>query len=207
MEKQHISLVHLLGLCPLLAITNTIANGLLLGAATIATLLISSALVSLFRKQIPDQVRLPIFVITIGATVTTIDLLLETYTHAMHGILGLFIPLIITNCVIIARIEAVASKSALLTTLYDAWSTGLQFFLILMALGTLRELIGTGSLFSGLGLLTGLSSDHWRWSLFDNVAFPLALMPSGAFFALALLIAVYKIGRLTIQNSKKSLVQ
>ena len=204
LQKQHITLVHLLGLCPLLAITNTVANGFVLGLATIGTLLISNTLTSLLRNHIPPEVRLPIFVIVIGSAVTIIDLLLEAYLHAMHGILGLFIPLIITNCVIIARAESVASKNPLRVAFADAWSTGFNFFLVLIALGTVRELIGSGELFNGFGLLVGLNYASLSLSFSDHITLPLALSPSGAFFALALLIALYKIGKTAITNHTSS---
>lgn len=186
------ALVHLLGLCPLLAITNTVANALVMGMATLLVVSFSNVLVSLFRNMIPHEVRLPVFVVIIGALVGVIDLLIETFFYVAHQTIGLFIPLIVTNCVIIARAEVFASKNGVAAAALDGLLTGVGFLITLLALGALREAIGSGALFGGLGLFFGSAADTLRVSLPGYPGFIPALLPAGAFFVCALLISVHK---------------
>ncbi len=189
--KNNQALVALLGLCPLLAVSNSVINSLGLGLATTVALVLSNTIVSLIRSQVSHEVRLPVYVLVIAANVTIIDLLMNAFFHELHKILGIFIPLIVTNCAIIGRAEAFASKNTLDKALADGFFVGLGFTLALMALGALRELIGTGTLFSRADWLFGDIAKHWSIQVFDDYGgFLLAILPPGAFIGLGLLIAV-----------------
>ncbi len=186
------ALVALLGLCPLLAVSNNIINGLGLGIATLSTLLVSNSLVSLFRHQIPESVRIPVFVTLIAATVSIIDLLMQAYLPGLHHSLGIFIPLIVTNCMILARAEAFASKNPLKESIYDALGMGLGFAGVLVLLGAIREIVGQGTLFQGARNLLGQWADFMSIHLLPE-SYPgilLAILPPGAFIALGLIIAL-----------------
>ena len=187
---QNTGLVVLLGLCPLLAVTNTVVNGLALGLATMLTLMVSNLAVSLMRGILKPEIRIPAFVLIISSVVTVIELLMNAYLHDLFRVLGIFIPLIVTNCAIIGRAEAFASRNRPLPSLVDGFATGLGFCITLVLLGALRELTGRGTLFVNADMLVG--SWGQRISLViipDYPGFLLALLPPGAFFGLALLIA------------------
>ncbi len=187
-------LVQLLGLCPLLAVSTTTVNGLGLGLASTATLIISNVIVSLIRNLIRQEVRIPVFVLVIASTVTVIDLTLNAWFHELHHILGIFIPLIVTNCVIIGRAESFAAKQPVLPAFYDGLAIGLGFTLILAALGTLRELLGRGTIFAQAQLLFGDAAQALQVTVFDHYGgFLLAILPPGAFIGLGLLIAIKNI--------------
>ena len=178
----------LLGLCPLLAVTTTLANGLALGLATLGVVTLSNLAVSLLRRGIHPAVRLPVFVLIIAALVTAVDLLMNAYFHSMHRTLGLFVPLIVTNCAIIGRAEAFASRQPVPLAVLDGLAHGAGFALILVVLGALREIIGQGTLFSGLGALTGSDADAFLLDLpFSGLL--LALLPPGAFLCFGVLLA------------------
>lgn len=199
--NSNAGLVQLLGLCPLLAVTATAVNGFGLGVASLLTLVISNSVVSLIRNFIRPEVRIPVFVLVIASTVTAIDLLLNAFFHELHGILGIFIPLIVTNCVIIARAEAFASKNNVFKAAADGFAMGLGFLLLLVALGSIRELIGQGTLFSQAQLIFGANAANWQINLAaDYPGFLLAVLPPGAFFTLGLMI-VFK--NLIDENLKK----
>jgi len=185
------ALVALLGLCPLLAVTNNTVNGLGLGLATMAVLLTSNVLVSLIRDYVPSEIRIPVFIAIIACAVTVIDMLMHAYFYTLHGILGIFIPLIVTNCAILARAEAFASKNPIDKSIVDALFIGVGFTLVLIVLGAIRELIGNGTLFDQAWLLFGDSAQHWVLYLPDSYnPVMLAILPPGAFIALGLLIAL-----------------
>ena len=189
--KNNQALVALLGLCPLLAVSNSVVNSLGLGLATTVALVLSNTIVSLIRSQVSHEVRLPVYVLVIAANVTIIDLLMNAFFHELHKILGIFIPLIVTNCAIIGRAEAFASKNTVDKALADGFFVGLGFTLALMALGALRELIGTGTLLGRADLMFGDIAKHWSIQVFDDYGgFLLAILPPGAFIGLGLLIAV-----------------
>ena len=178
----------LLGLCPLLAVTTTFSNGLALGVATLCVVTASNVLVSLLRHAIHPAVRLPVFVLIIAALVTAIDLLMNAYFHSMHRILGLFVPLIVTNCAIIGRAEAFASRRPVPAATIDGVATGAGFCGVLAFLGGMRELIGQGTLLSGLGLLFGVDAERFTLELpFSGLL--VALLPPGAFLCFGLLLA------------------
>jgi electron transport complex protein RnfE len=177
--------VQLLGLCPLLAVTTTLLNGLTLGLASTLVMLGASISVSLSRRLIPREVRLPVFVLVIATFVTAIDLLMHAYLDGMHRVLGIFVPLIVTNCAIIGRVEAFAYRERPLPAAADALAMGLGFTLVLGALGAFRELVGHGSLLSDLGVFSGdgVVTTGSRGLL-------LAVLPPGAFIGLGLLVAL-----------------
>ena len=187
---QNTGLVVLLGLCPLLAVTNTAVNGLGLGLATILTLSLSNLLVSLARGIFRPEIRIPAYVLIIASVVTVIQLLMQAWLHDLYRVLGIFIPLIVTNCAIIGRAEAFAARNRALPSLVDGMATGLGFCLALVALGALREIIGRGTLMSQAGLMFGELGDSLQLTLIPgHPGFLLALLPPGAFIGLGLLIA------------------
>lgn len=188
--KNNPALVQLLGLCPMLAVTSTVVNALGLGLATMVVLTGSNIAVSLIRNYVADAVRLPAFVMIIASFTTCIELIMQAYTYELYQILGIFIPLIVTNCAILGRADAFASRNPVLPSALDGLIMGFGFTLILTLLGGMRELIGQGTLFSDMQLLFGESAIHWKIVVFHdypNVLF--AMLPPGAFIGLGLLIA------------------
>ena len=191
---NNVALVQLLGLCPLLAVTGTVINGLGLGIATLITLVFSNSIVSLIRPWLKSEIRIPIFVLIIASIVTTIELIMNAWFHELYLVLGIFIPLIVTNCSIIARAEAYASKNNLLNSALDGFMMGLGFALVLVVLGGLRELIGFGTLFANAQLMFGSVGESMKITFNENYpGFLLAVLPPGAFIGLGLLIAVKNI--------------
>ena len=192
--RNNQALVALLGLCPLMAVTNTLINGLGLGLATTAVLLMSNSTVSGIRHWVRAEVRLPVFVMIIASFVTTVELLMNAWFHELYGILGIFIPLIVTNCTIIGRAEAFASRNPMLASVVDALAIGLGSTAVLVVLGGLREFIGQGTLFAGARLIFGDSASAWELSLGgDYPGVLLAILPPGAFIGLGFLIAIKNI--------------
>ncbi|MDH2997419.1 electron transport complex subunit RsxE [Pasteurellaceae bacterium LFhippo2] len=185
------TLVQLLGLCPLLAVSNNVTNALGLGLATLLVLVITNSVVSLFRKVTPHDIRIPIYVMIIATAVTAVQLLMNAYAYPVYQSLGIFIPLIVTNCIVIGRAEAFASKNSLAHSAFDGFAMGLGMALSLVVLGAIRELIGNGTLFDGLDLLLG----DWAKSLRMDVlhldsGLLLAILPPGAFIGLGVILAV-----------------
>ncbi|MCK9535497.1 MAG: electron transport complex subunit E [Pseudomonas sp.] len=189
--KNNPGLVQLLGLCPLLGTSNSTVNALGLGIATALVLICSNAAVSLIRNAVTNAVRLPVFVMIIAALTTCIELLMQAFTYELFQILGIFIPLITTNCVILGRAEAFAAKNTMLRASYDGLMMGVGFALVLVIIGASRELLGTGMLFTNMHLLFGSIAEHWQIVVFDDYkGFLLAILPPGAFLVLGLLIAL-----------------
>jgi len=192
--RNNQALVALLGLCPLMAVTNTAINGLGLGLATTAVLLMSNVTVSGIRHWVRAEVRLPVFVMIIASFVTAVELLMNAWFHELYKILGIFIPLIVTNCTIIGRAEAFASRNPIAASAADALAMGLGSTSVLFVLGGMREFIGQGTLFSGAHLLFGEASRVWELSMGDGFqGLLLAILPPGAFIGLGLLIAMKNI--------------
>jgi electron transport complex protein RnfE len=188
--KNNPAIVQLLGLCPLLAVTGSVVNALGLGLATTLVLLCSNTAVSLIRNIVSDAVRLPVFVMIIAAAVTCIELLMQAFTYELYQILGIFLPLITTNCVILGRADGFASRNALLPSMTDGLMMGLGFGVVLALLGGLRELLGTGALFANMDLLFGPAAADWKIVFIaDYQAFLLAVLPPGAFIFTGLMIA------------------
>jgi len=185
------ALVALLGLCPLLATTTSATNGLGMGLATTAVLALSSVTVSLIRNLVRPEVRLPVFVLVIASFVTAVELTMQAYFYELYLVLGLFIPLIVTNCTIIGRAEAFASKNRMDRALVDALGMGIGFTLVLMTLGGMRELLGQGTLFYQAHLLLGDAARGLTLKLGSSFHGALvAILPPGAFIGLGLLIAL-----------------
>lgn len=155
MWNNNPALVQLLGLCPLLAVSSTVTNALGLGIATLLVLVGSNVTVSLVRDYVPKEVRIPVFVMIIASLVTCVQLLMNAYAYGLYLSLGIFIPLIVTNCIIIGRAEAFASKNDVLPAALDGFWMGLGMTSVLVVLGSLREIIGNGTLFDGADLLLG----------------------------------------------------
>lgn len=188
--NNNVALVQLLGLCPLLAVTTTAVNGLGLGLATLLVLLTSNVLVSLIRNVVRTEIRLPVFVLIIASAVTAIELIMNAWFHQLYLILGIFIPLIVTNCGIIGRAEGFAVHNPVGPSALDALTMGLGFTAVLVVLGALREMLGAGTLFADAHLMFGEAAKGLtlEWEAYSG--FLLAILPPGAFIGLGLLIAV-----------------
>lgn len=201
MWRNNPALVQLLGLCPLLAVSSTITNALGLGIATLLVLVGSNLTVSLIRNYVPKEIRIPVFVMIIAALVTCVQLLMNAYAYGLYLSLGIFIPLIVTNCIIIGRAEAYASKSDPLPAALDGFWMGLGMTTVLVVLGAMRELIGNGTLFDGADLLLGDWAAALRIQVFHfDSSFLLALLPPGAFIGVGLLIALKNVIDSSIQE-------
>lgn len=188
--QQNTGLVVLLGLCPLLAVSSTVVNALGLGLATTLTLMCSNLAVSLARGLLRPEIRIPAYVLIIASVVTVVQLLMQAWFHDLYRMLGIFIPLIVTNCAIIGRAEAFASRNRPLPALADGLATGLGFCIALLALGAVREIVGRGTLFTQARLLFGEIGDSLELTLIpDHPGFLIAILPPGAFIGLGLLIA------------------
>lgn len=189
--KNNSSLVQLLGLCPLLAVSSTATNALGLGLATLLVLVFTNVAVSSLRRWIPAEIRIPIYIIIIASVVSVVDMLMNAYAFSLYQSLGIFIPLITTNCIVIGRAEAYAAKNSVLMSAIDGFAMGLGSLLALFMLGAMRELLGNGTLFDGADLLLGDWASVLRIEIFqiDN-AFLLAILPPGAFIGLGLLLAL-----------------
>jgi electron transport complex protein RnfE len=179
-----------LALCPLLAVTGTATNGLGLGLATTFVLVMSGFVIALLRGMITPQVRIPVFVLIIATLVTLVDLGMNAWMHDLHKVLGLFIPLIVTNCAILGRAESFASRNRVLPSAFDGLMMGLGFTLVLVALGAVREIIGFGTLFASASLLLGEGLHFLELTIIpDYRGFLLMILPPGGFLALGFLLA------------------
>ncbi|KAA3655143.1 MAG: electron transport complex subunit E [Proteobacteria bacterium] len=188
--KQNPGLVQLLGLCPILAVSTTMVNAVSLGIATIVVMALANLSVATLRNFIPYEIRIPVFILIIASLVTVVDLLFNAYLHELYLVLGIFIPLIVTNCIVLARIEAFAAKNDPLVSTFDGIAQGVGLLLVLAVLGTMRELIGAGTLFGGIDLIIdGASAIKVLGEGYPG--FLIAILPPGAFFALGCLIAVF----------------
>ena len=186
---NNVALVQLLGLCPLLAVTSTVINGIGLGIATLITLLLSNTIVSLIRDFVRKEVRLPVFVLIIASVVTIIELGMKALFYDLYLVLGIFIPLIVTNCAIIGRAEGFASRNPVGPAALDGLMMGAGFMAVLVLLGALREIVGFGTLFANAELMFGENARDLTLVINpDYPGFLLAILPPGAFFGLALLI-------------------
>lgn len=179
-----------LALCPLLAVTSTATNGLGLGLASAFVMVLAGGLVSILRGIITPEVRIPVFVLIIAVLVTMVDLAMNAWVHDLHKVLGLFIPLIVTNCAILGRAESFASRNAVLPALFDGLMMGVGFTLVLVVLGGVREIIGSGTLFAGASLMLGDALAFLEVTLIpDYRGFLLAILPAGGFIALGFVLA------------------
>lgn len=187
--KQNPGLIQLLGLCPLLAMSNSIVNATSLGLATVLVMAVSSGAVAALRSQIPFEIRIPVFILIIAALTTVVDFVFNAWAHELYLVLGIFIPLIVTNCIVLARVEAFAAKTPVRESMLDGAMMGLGLTGVLAVLGGARELIGTGAIFSGIDMI--IPGTHALQILpADYPGFLVAILPPGAFFFLGCLIAV-----------------
>ncbi len=186
--KQNAILAQLLGLCPLLAVSTSLVNAVSLGLATIVVMGLSNFAVSALRSFIPHEVRIPVFVLIIAALVTVVDLAFNAFLHDLYLVLGIFIPLIVTNCIVLARVEAFAAKNPAGLSAFDGVMMGIGFVWVIGLLGAIREFIGQGTLFSGIEMIIPGAS-AWQILPDDYPGFLLAILPPGAFFVLGLMIA------------------
>lgn len=204
--KNNPALVQLLGLCPLLAVTGSVVNALGLGLATTLVLVGSNVSVSLIRSAVSDAVRLPAFVMIIAAFTTCTELLMQAFTFELYQILGIFIPLIVTNCVILGRADAFASKNKIIPSAIDGLMMALGFLCVLLTIGAIREIIGSGTLFANMHLLLGESARSWQINLFgaNYKGFLVAVLPPGAFLVAGLLIAIKNIIDARIETRRRA---
>lgn len=185
------ALVALLGLCPLLAVTTNVVNAIGLGIATTFVLIASNVTISIFRNTIPNEIRIPVFVLLIASFVTIVELLMQAFFYDLYLVLGIFVPLIVTNCAILGRAEAFASKNTWDKSLLDGLMMGLGFSVVLILLGAMREIIGSGTLLSQASLLMGDFGQTLEITLFtDYNGALLAILPPGAFLGLGLIVAI-----------------
>ncbi|GAB7129359.1 electron transport complex subunit E [Silvimonas sp. JCM 19000] len=190
--KQNPTVVQILGMCPTLAMTTTLVNGTSLGLATALVMACSGGCVALLRSFVPNELRNPVFILIIAAAVTILDLAMNAYLHALYNVLGIFIPLIVTNCIVLARSEAFASKNGVAQSTLDGFMMGIGGTVVLAVLGGLREIIGKGTLFSGVDLVFGAAAKGWVLHLVPadlNYQFLFVVLPPGAFIGLGFLVA------------------
>jgi electron transport complex protein RnfE len=187
---NNVVLTQNLALCPLLAVTGTATNGLGMGLATMAVMVASNAAVSASRTLIPSEIRIPIFVLLIAALVTLVDLFLNAWMHELHKVLGLFIPLIVTNCVILGRAEAFASKQPLMPSMWDGLMMGVGFTLAMVVLGAAREISSAGTLFANASVLLGEGFRFMELTIIPEYkGFLLTALPPGGFIMLGFMVA------------------
>lgn len=204
--SSNIVTAQMLALCPLLAVTGTATNGLGMGLATTFVMVASALLVSLFRVFVTPQVRIPVFILLIASLVTLVDMVMNAWLHEMYKALGLFIPLIVTNCAILGRAESFASRQPVHRAVVDGLAMGLGFTLALVLLGAVREIPGSGTLFADASLLLGEGFGWMEMTLIpDYRGFLLMILPPGAFLALGLILAGQRVleGRLGRLRSRE----
>jgi Na+-translocating ferredoxin:NAD+ oxidoreductase subunit E len=197
------AIVQLLGLCPLLAVSGSVVNALGLGLATMLVLVGSNIAVSVIRNVVSDAIKLPAFVMIIASFTTCTELLMQAYTYELYQILGIFIPLIVTNCAILGRADAFACKNKILPSAIDGFMMGLGFLCVLLVLGGVREILGSGTLFANMQLLFGEAARHWELNLFGKnyPGFLVAILPPGAFLVTGFLISIKNI--IDARNQKR----
>lgn len=198
---NNITFVQMLALCPLMAVTSTATNGLGMGLATLAVLILTNAIVSMVRKLISPEVRIPVFVLLIAAVVTVVDMVMNAWLHQLHKVLGLFIPLIVTNCAILGRAESFASRNTVAYSILDGFSMGLGFTFALTLLGIIREISSSGTVFAHASSLLGPHFEFLQTTIIPHYrGFLLMMLPPGGFLALGFMLA----GIRRLENRKKS---
>jgi len=203
--KQNTGVVQLLGMCPILAVSSSVVNGVSLGLATAVVMALSGAAIAPIRTFVPNEIRIPVFILIIAVLVTMVQYLMNAYMYGLYVVLGIFIPLIVTNCIVLARIEAFASKNPAAQSAWDGFAMGLGLTAVLAILGGLREIFGHGTLFSGIDLALGDGAKNWVLHVVPNYnGFLLAILPPGAFIGLGLLIAGKNYLNLRAELKRKS---
>ncbi len=197
--KQNCGIVQILGLCPILAISTNIVNAVSLGLATIVVMAMSNLVIAALRNFIPYEIRIPVFILIIAALVTVVDLAFNAYLHELYLVLGIFIPLIVTNCIVLARVEAFAAKNEPGGSTVDGIAMGIGLTLVLAVLGAMREVVGSGTLLSGIDMIIPGAQPIVLFGA-DYPGFLIAILPPGAFIALGCLIA----GRNWIEARKQA---
>lgn len=197
--KQNCGIVQILGLCPILAISTNIVNAVSLGLATILVMAMANLVIAALRNFIPYEIRIPVFILIIAALVTVVDLAFNAYLHELYLVLGIFIPLIVTNCIVLARVEAFAAKNEPGGSTVDGIAMGIGLTLVLAVLGAMREVVGSGTLLSGIDMLIPGAQPIVLFGD-DYPGFLIAILPPGAFIALGCLIA----GRNWIEARKQA---
>ena len=197
--KQNCGIVQILGLCPILAISTNIVNAVSLGLATILVMAMSNLVIAALRNFIPYEIRIPVFILIIAALVTVVDLAFNAYLHELYLVLGIFIPLIVTNCIVLARVEAFAAKNEPGGSTVDGIAMGIGLTLVLAVLGAMREVVGSGTLLSGIDMIIPGAQPIVLFGD-DYPGFLIAILPPGAFIALGCLIA----GRNWIEARKQA---
>ncbi|GAB1260459.1 electron transport complex subunit E [Aurantivibrio plasticivorans] len=203
--NNNVAMGQMLALCPLLAVTTSATNGLGMGIASMVVLFITNIIISALRHFIAPQVRIPVLIVIIASVVTLVDMAINAWLHPLYKVLGLFIALIVTNCAILGRAESFAAKNSIFVAGADAVAMGLGFTWVLVAIGAMREILGSGTLFSHASLLLG---DNFAW--LETTVIPnfsgilLSVLPPGAFIALGLLIAIKRVIDRKFASSKKS---
>lgn len=207
--KNNPALVQLLGLCPLLAVTGSVVNALGLGMATMLVLVGSNVAVSIIRSAVSDAVRLPAFVMIIAAFTTCTELLMQAFTFELYQILGIFIPLIVTNCAILGRADAFASKNNVIPSAIDGFMMATGFLGVLLAIGAIREVVGSGTLLANMHLLFGEVARGWQINIFGEnyKGFLVAVLPPGAFLVAGLLIAIKNIIDARLEKRRRAAQQ
>jgi len=189
--KQNPGVVQLLGLCPLLGISNSVVNAVGLGLATTMVMTFSNGSISAIRNLVSHEIRIPVFILIIAALVTVIDMAMNAFIHPLYLVLGIFVPLIVTNCIVLARTDSFAAKNPVLPSMLDGMMMGLGLTMVITLLGALREVVGKGTLLSGLDLAFGPAAQAFVIHVVpDYKGFLLAILPPGAFFGLGLLVAL-----------------
>jgi electron transport complex protein RnfE len=198
----------MLALCPLLAVTGTATNGLGMGMVTTVVLVLSGLLVSLLRQQITPQVRIPTFILIIATIVTLVDMSMNAWVHELYKVLGLFIPLIVTNCAILGRAESFASRNGVIASIFDGLMMGAGFTLVLVLLGGVREILGSGTLFANAAILLGQQFAFLETVIIpDYRGFLLFILPPGGFIALGFILAGKRIIDRRIEEAHKAVRQ
>jgi len=196
----------LLAMCPAMAVTATATNGLGMGLATTAVLVASNVLVSAIRQLVPAAVRIPIFIVLIASLVTLVDLALNAWLHELYKVLGLFIALIVVNCGILGRAESFASKSSMLRSAVDGLAMGLGFTLSMVAIGSVREILGSGTLFAQAQLLLGPAFAFLETKLYDGGGALLMVLPPGGFLVLGALLALKRVWEARRRSRRSAVV-
>ncbi len=206
--NNNVALSQMLALCPLLAVTTTATNGFGMGLATLVVMIVANLVASVFRGFTTPEIRIPTFIVLIASIVTMVDMWLNAWMHELYKVLGLFIPLIVTNCAILGRVESFASKNSPIPSMIDGLAMGLGFIWVLVAVGAFREIVGSGTLFSHASLLFG---EHFTWLELTIIpeyqGILLLILPPGGFLVLGFLLALKRVvDRLLNQTSEQPIV-